>query len=153
MVLRLMYRSPQCASVQAVHDSAASSHRLVLLVAMKGSNKGQAAVHPNRRERSRSHGAPAFPEQLTKGGSKGTAAAPADGRGGSRSRDVASQLPDQICCRDPMCVSRVFEVFVVPNRTDQADLICVECGTATASDLARRLIYARTATAVQQQRT
>ena len=110
---------------------------------MKGSSKGQAAVHPNRRERSRSRDAPAFPEQWTKGGSKGKAAAPADGRGGSRSRDVASQLPDQICCRNPMCVSRVFEVFVRSNRTDQADLICVECGTATASDLAHRSIYAQ----------
>jgi hypothetical protein len=110
---------------------------------MKGSSKGQAAVHPNRRERSRSRDAPAFPKQWTKGGSKGKAAAPADGRGGSRSRDVASQLPAQICCRNPMCGGRVFEVFMFSNRTDLADLACVECGTTTASDLARRLIYAR----------
>jgi hypothetical protein len=34
-------------------------------------------------------------------------------------------------------------VFMFSNRTDLADLACVECGTTTASDLARRLIYAR----------
>ena len=107
---------------------------------MKGSSKGQAAVHPNRRELSRSRDATALPEQWTKGGSKGKAAAPADGRGGSRSRDVASQLSERICCRDR---SRAFQVFVLDsNRPDRADLMCVECGTTIAIDLPLRLMYA-----------
>ena len=136
---------------------------------MKGSSEGKAAAHPERRERSRSRDATVHVSHCTKGSSKGKAAATPNRRERSRSRDVArpqgeavhphirqdevqrirqireaTRLSEQICCRDLRCGNHSFEVFVAdPNRPELAELMCVECGTITGSDLERRLMYSQ----------
>ena len=79
-------------------------------------------------------------------------ARPATGEAGTNAMTTRSTLPrdrdrrnvfsEEIRCRDSDCNSDTFRVYVDdPNRPQNAELECVRCGTMTAIDPARRLLY------------